>query len=72
MIVFGSGLPDDPLAVREIRTVWRDLLRQGISVVALNVDSEPQIAGVNILHVVTADDEANSENLMQVPRVQVL
>lgn len=45
--------------------MWRELLDQGISLVALKVPSEPEakpvIAGVNILIVMTAEDEDDDD-----------
>lgn len=62
-----KGTKDDPVAVREFRTLWRDTFRQGISVVALTVDPDPSvkpvIVGANMLCVLTSDDAAVFENL---------
>ncbi|XP_048512743.1 uncharacterized protein LOC105693010 isoform X2 [Athalia rosae] len=51
---------NDQQALREFRTLWKNIFRQGISIAVLKVNSdstaEPVIAGFNILHVLTAED----------------
>lgn len=52
--------------------MWRSIVRQGMSVVALVVnpdpDAKPLIAGANLLQVVTAEDEADPQSNIQVFR----
>ncbi|XP_046742515.1 uncharacterized protein LOC124409140 [Diprion similis] len=56
-----QNLLSDPIAVREFRTMWKESLRLGFSVVAIREnfesDEKPEIVGANVLIVATKEDE---------------
>ncbi|XP_048516181.1 uncharacterized protein LOC105691588 isoform X1 [Athalia rosae] len=64
-----QGLADDAEAVRESRTLWREVFRQGASIVALILNADPTakplIAGVNFLAVITAEDKAKYDSMLE-------
>ncbi|XP_048516176.1 uncharacterized protein LOC105691587 isoform X1 [Athalia rosae] len=65
VICASLDLINDPPALREMRSFWKKLLSQGISVVALQENSDPVakpvIAGANILSVSTLADAGNRD-----------
>lgn len=52
---------DNPVALQEFRTIWKNVLQEGISIIALKLNSnptaDPVLVGVNMLTVMTAEKE---------------
>ncbi|XP_046742180.1 uncharacterized protein LOC124408920 [Diprion similis] len=70
-----QNLLSDPIAIREFRTVWKESLRQGVSVVAIREnfesDEKPEIVGANVLAVVTKEDKDKPRSKMEVRSKQM-
>ncbi|XP_046742179.1 uncharacterized protein LOC124408919 [Diprion similis] len=69
-ITASHNLLSDPIAIKELRTLWKESLRQGVSVVAIREnfesDEKPEIVGANVLTVVTKEDEDKLTSMIEV------
>ncbi|XP_022194119.1 uncharacterized protein LOC111051849 [Nilaparvata lugens] len=66
------GLLEDPVSLAEFQSLWREKLSQKMSIVALvDGDEEPskRIAGCNMLHTITLEDQQKSKNVQYNGRV---
>ncbi|XP_046477028.1 uncharacterized protein [Neodiprion pinetum] len=69
-ITVSQKLLSDPIAMKEIRTLWKETLRQGVSLVAIREnfesDKKSEIVGVNVLFVCTNEDEDKLTSAIEV------
>jgi hypothetical protein len=67
--MFGAlKITDDPISMKELQNLWRDMSRQNAALIALTDDgsARPRVVGVNMTYVCRIQDKFSPDDVSKI------